>query len=54
MWGFRAAQNTLPLLVRSYIRDTGELLCDLAMPIHVGGCHRGNVRADCGDALLDD
>jgi len=51
----RAAQNTLPLLVRTYIRDTGELLCDLAMPIYIEGRHWGNVRAGCGvDALLED
>ncbi|WP_374761321.1 methyl-accepting chemotaxis protein [Pseudomonas sp. sp1636] len=49
----RAAKNVTPLLVRTYIRDTGELLCDLAMPIHIGGRHWGNVRVGCAiDALL--
>ncbi|OYW96436.1 MAG: methyl-accepting chemotaxis protein [Pseudomonadales bacterium 32-61-5] len=51
----RAAKNTTPLLVRTYIRDTGELLCDLAMPIYIGGRHWGNTRVGCSiDALLDD
>ncbi|MBE7926116.1 methyl-accepting chemotaxis protein [Pseudomonas saudiphocaensis] len=51
----RAAKNTTPLLVRTYIRDTGELLCDLAMPIYINGRHWGNARVGCAiDALLDD
>ena len=50
-----AAQNTAPLLVRTYIRDTGEVLCYLAMPIHIGGRHWGNVRVGCSvEALLAD
>nr|MBF0681390.1 methyl-accepting chemotaxis protein [Pseudomonas sp.] len=50
-----AAQNTSPLLVRTYIRDTGEVLCYLAMPIHVNGRHWGNVRVGCAvEALLRD
>ncbi|MBI1904840.1 MAG: methyl-accepting chemotaxis protein [Rhodocyclales bacterium] len=49
----RAAGNTSPLLVRTYLRDTGELLCDLAMPIHVNGRHWGNIRVGCSaDALM--
>ena len=40
----RAAKNELPFLVRTYVRDTGELLCDLVMPIHVAGRLWGNVR----------
>jgi len=51
----RAAKNTTALLVRTYIRDTGELLCDLAMPIYIDGRHWGNTRVGCAiDALLDD
>ena len=51
----RAARNTLPVLVRTYIRDTGELLCDIALPIHVGGRHWGNVRVGTtAEALLAD
>lgn len=40
----RAARNTQPMLLQTYVRDTGEILCDLAMPIMVGGRHWGNVR----------
>ena len=50
----RAARNTAPLLLQTYIRDTGELMCDIAMPIHVGGIHWGNVRVGCQtDVLLE-
>ncbi|RTL47873.1 MAG: methyl-accepting chemotaxis protein [Rhodocyclaceae bacterium] len=49
----KAARNTLPLLVRTYQRDTGEVLCDLAMPIEVRGRLWGNVRMGCAaDALV--
>jgi len=47
-----AARNTLPLLVRAYMRDTGELLCYLAMPIHIDGRHWGNVRVGCSMEVL--
>jgi methyl-accepting chemotaxis protein len=40
----RAAQNTQPLLLRTHARDTGEVVCELAMPIHVRNQHWGNVR----------
>ncbi|MBI2307885.1 MAG: methyl-accepting chemotaxis protein [Rhodocyclales bacterium] len=50
----RAAKNTLPVLVRTYVRDTGELLCDIALPIHIGGRLWGNVRVGCvSEALLE-
>jgi methyl-accepting chemotaxis protein len=48
----RAASNTAPLLLQTYIRDTGELMCDIAMPIYVGGIHWGNVRAGCQTSVL--
>lgn len=50
----RAARNTQALLLQTYIRDTGELLCDLAMPIVVGGRHWGNVRIGCESGVLLD
>jgi methyl-accepting chemotaxis protein len=50
----RAAQNSQPLLLQTYIRDTGELLCDIAMPIMVGGQHWGNVRVGCDSKVLLD
>ncbi|MFH1660696.1 MAG: methyl-accepting chemotaxis protein [Rhodocyclaceae bacterium] len=50
----RAARNTQPMLLQTYIRDTGEVLCDIAMPIQVAGRHWGNVRVGCDStALLD-
>ena len=50
----RAAKNTAPMLLQTYIRDTGELMCDLAMPIYIDGAHWGNVRIGCQtNELLD-
>jgi len=40
----RAAKNTEAVLLQTYLRDTGEILCDIAMPIVIGGRHWGNVR----------
>ena len=40
----RAATNTRPLLLQTYQRDTGEVLCDVIMPITVTGRVWGNVR----------
>jgi methyl-accepting chemotaxis protein len=40
----RAAKNEQPVLLRTYRRDTGEVLCDIAMPIEIDGRLWGNVR----------
>jgi len=40
----RAASNTEPSLMQTYLRDTGETLVDLAMPIYVNGRHWGAIR----------
>ncbi|MBW7861359.1 MAG: methyl-accepting chemotaxis protein [Rhodocyclaceae bacterium] len=49
----RAAQNTKPLLVQTYLRDTGEILCDIALPITINGRQWGNVRVGVpANALL--
>ena len=49
----RAARNTEPLLLQTYLRDTGEILCDIAMPLVLDGRHWGNVRIGVPvDALL--
>lgn len=51
----RAARNTEPLLLQTYLRDTGEILCDIAMPLNLGGRHWGNVRIGVPvDGLLGD
>ena len=50
----RAARNTQPMLLQTYVRDTGEILCDLAMPIMVRGRHWGNVRVGLpAEALVE-
>ena len=50
----RAARNAEPMLLQTYLRDTGEVLCDIAMPIMVGGRHWGNVRIGApAEALLE-
>ena len=42
--GLRAARNTRSFLLQTYMRDTGEVLSDLSMPIYLGGRHWGGVR----------
>jgi methyl-accepting chemotaxis protein len=42
--GLKLAQNQKPSLFQTYVRDTGEILCDLSMPITIGGRHWGAVR----------
>jgi methyl-accepting chemotaxis protein len=40
----RAASNPGPMLMQIYLRDTGEVLVDLSMPIHLAGRHWGAIR----------
>lgn len=49
----RAAANTEAFLLQTYLRDTGEVLCDLSMPIHVAGRFWGNVRVGIPAAQLE-
>ncbi len=37
----RRAKNTAPFLLQTYVRDTGEILCDLSLPIYLKGRHWG-------------
>ena len=37
----RRATNEAPMLLQTYMRDTGEVINDLSMPIHVNGRHWG-------------
>jgi len=37
----RRARNTEAFLFQTYMRDTGEILNDLSMPIHIDGRHWG-------------
>ena len=48
----KAAKNEQPVLFRTYIRDTGELLCDIVLPIYIDNKLWGNVRVGVpADAL---
>ena len=42
--GRKLATNTKPFLFQSYLRDTGEVINDLSMPIFISGRHWGAVR----------
>ena len=42
--GIRCGSHQKPLLLQTYMRDTGELMHDLSVPIHVQGRHWGGMR----------
>ena len=42
--GLKLARNQKPSLFQTYVRDTGEILNDLSMPIIIDGRHWGAVR----------
>ncbi len=42
--GIRAARNTTSFLLQTYMRDTGEILNDLSLPIYINGRHWGGLR----------
>ena len=42
--GLKLAKNQKASLFQTYVRDTGEILADLSMPIVIGGRHWGAVR----------
>ncbi len=50
----RAAANTDPLLLQTYLRDTGEIVSDMAFPLMVAGKHWGNVRIGVQTSSLID
>lgn len=52
--GLRAAANTMPFLMQTYARDTGEILNDLSMPIFVKGKHWGALRVGFNPQILLD
>ncbi len=49
--GLAAAKSTAPFLIQRYLRDTGETLVDLSVPVFVRGSHWGAVRI--GYRLVD-
>lgn len=42
--GLACAKNTDPLLVQTYLRDTGNAMYDMSVPIYVDGKHWGGLR----------
>ena len=42
--GRRSGGNQKPFLLQTYMRDTGEVMHDLSVPIHVNGRHWGGFR----------
>ena len=50
--GIKIGKNTEPSLLQTYIRDTGEILNDLSMPVFVNGRHWGAVRVGFTTDLL--
>lgn len=42
--GLRSARNTNSFLLQTYMRDTGEILNELSMPIFIKGKHWGAIR----------
>jgi methyl-accepting chemotaxis protein len=48
----RSARNTEPFLLQTYLRDTGELMCDLALPIFIDGRHWGAIRVGFDSATV--
>ncbi|MCH2222509.1 MAG: methyl-accepting chemotaxis protein, partial [Dechloromonas sp.] len=50
--GQRAAKNQKPLLLQTYVRDTGEILSEIDLPIMVNGRHWGGLRIGCDSAVL--
>ena len=52
--GLRAARNTERFLLQTYVRDTGEIMTEIDVPIMVGGRHWGGLRLGFdGSAILD-
>jgi methyl-accepting chemotaxis protein len=42
--GLRAARNPQRFLLQTYVRDTGEIMTELDLPIHISGQHWGGLR----------
>lgn len=50
--GSRLAQNRAPFLLQTYLRDTGEVINDLSMPVVIDGKHWGAVRIGYDSARM--
>ncbi len=42
--GLRAGQNSKDVLLQTYVRDTGEVMMDMSLPIYVSNVHWGGIR----------
>ncbi len=52
--GLKSARNTKPVLLHSYLRDTGEVLSEFAVPIKVDGKHWGALRVALAPEVIMD
>jgi methyl-accepting chemotaxis protein len=50
--GAKLAGNTKPFLFQTYLRDTGEVINDLSMPVMIDGRHWGAVRVGFDSSQL--
>ena len=50
--GLKAARNDTPFLLQTYVRDTGEILSEISLPIMVKGRHWGALRLGFDAARL--
>ncbi|OON62199.1 hypothetical protein B0920_01550 [Massilia sp. KIM] len=50
--GSKLASNRKPILFQTYLRDTGEVINDLSMPLMIDGRHWGAVRVGFDSARL--
>ncbi len=50
--GLRSARNSESFLLQTYMRDTGEILSDLSLPVHIDGRHWGGVRIGFDPKIL--
>ena len=50
--GYRGAQNREEFLLQTYMRDTGEILSDLSLPILIDGRHWGAIRLGFNPEVL--
>jgi methyl-accepting chemotaxis protein len=50
--GQRSAKNMQPMLLQTYVRDTGEILSEIDMPLVIDGRCWGNVRVGCDSKVL--
>ncbi|WP_137936721.1 methyl-accepting chemotaxis protein [Chitinivorax sp. B] len=50
--GLRAARNTLPFLLHTYLRDTGEIMTEIDMPVYIDKRLWGNLRVGFDSSIM--